>query len=428
MKKSVPYIPLLALSIILLIGCTPPSTTGAPTETSTVEPTATHMPTPIPTVTPTPTVTPVPTYTQIPNEPSANPTAPSTVHINFVDSGQILGNGSSFAVSLGDLDGDGDLDSVVANRESSRVWLNDGSAAFTDSGQDLGFVNGLDVGDLDQDGDVDIFSAGESVRVWFNDGNAGFSPTQTIGKECFGVSLGDLDADGDLDAMIARMGEPNEVWINDGQGTFAIQQRLGGSRIIYDYSMDFRLADLDGDGDLDAFEVNYNGYHRLWINDGSGTFSMSEQDLYAGDHSHGVALGDLNSDGDLDVFVSLASRMAFRVLLNGGKGILTDSGQGLPSSNAQAVSLGDLDGDGDLDAFMAHSGTSEAGYGNTVWLNDGTGTFSDSGLRLRHAYSLGVALGDLDGDGDLDAFIANAFFENPLVDKSNRVWLNQTSP
>jgi len=99
----------------------------------------------------------------------------------------------------------------------------------------------------------------------------------------------------------------------------------------------------------------------------------------------------------------------------------------LPSSNAQGVDLGDLDGDGDLDAFVANTGSSDEGSGNTIWLNDGQGKFYDSGLRLGHSYSLDIALGDLDSDGDLDAFVANSFFSHSSVDKSNRVWLNTTN-
>jgi len=73
------------------------------------------------------------------------------------------------------------------------------------------------------------------------------------------------------------------------------------------------------------------------------------------------------------------------------------------------VALGDLDGDGDLDAFVANNGA------NKVWLNTGTGNFSYR-QGLGGADSRGVALGDLDGDNDLDAFVAN-------YGQPNRVWL-----
>jgi hypothetical protein len=57
------------------------------------------------------------------------------------------------------------------------------------------------------------------------------------------------------------------------------------------------------------------------------------------------------------------------------------------------VALGDVDGDGDLDVFVANNGQA-----NRVWVNDGSGGFSDSGQSLGSSFSYGVALGDVDGD------------------------------
>ena len=91
--------------------------------------------------------------------------------------------------------------------------------------------------------------------------------------------------------------------------------------------------------------------------------------------------------------------------------IFVDSGQRLGSGNGYDVALGDVDGDGDLDAFVANYGP------NRVWLNDGTGTFNDSGQMLGDSFSQGVVLGDVDGDGDIDAVVANS-------DQANQVWRN----
>jgi hypothetical protein len=383
---------------------------------------------------PSPTAV-VPTATQTQGPTSTFSPLPSEISpnggVSFVDSGQRLGDMRSWDVDLGDLDNDGDLDAFVANDQRSQVWLNDGHAVFTKGEQRTKTVSGLSLGDLDQDGDLDAVAVNTEYGgvVWLNDGSGTFTTGQRMPDDVtgFNTALGDVDADGDLDTYIARDGL-NMLWLNDGQGEFTDSgQRFGKNHPVNDMSIGAVLADLDGDGDLDVFEVIYGGLHRVWFNDGTGTFTDSGQELDVGSgNSHGVALGDLDNDGDLDAFVTITERMAFQVWLNDGAGAFINSGQSLPSSNAQMIDLGDLDGDGDLDAFMTNTGDSDAGSGNTVWLNDGNGTFFDSGLRLGHAYSLGIALGDLDGDGDLDAFVANAYFSSPSVDLSNRVWLNVT--
>ncbi len=92
------------------------------------------------------------------------------------------------------------------------------------------------------------------------------------------------------------------------------------------------------------------------------------------------------------------------------------------NSNSNDVALGDLDGDGDLDAWVANYNQA-----NRVWINQGgdqggtPGTYADSGQALGSLLSFGVALGDLDGDGDLDAWVTNYFGQ------ANRVWINQVS-
>ncbi len=145
---------------------------------------------------------------------------------DFIDSGQSLGSLSSYGVALGDLDGDGDLDAFVANSgiygDQNKVWLNDGTGTFTDSGQSLGNTHSADValGDLDGDGDLDAFVTNWSDpnKVWLNDGTGDFTDSgQSLGSsDSWGVALGDLDGDGDLDAFVANSyGEPNKVWLND---------------------------------------------------------------------------------------------------------------------------------------------------------------------------------------------------------------------
>jgi hypothetical protein len=126
-----------------------------------------------------------------------------------------------------------------------------------------------------------------------------------------------------------------------------------------------------------------------------------------------MALGDLDGDGDLDLFAAVIAPnqgrnrdRADRVLFNDGAGSFEDSGQRLGDTDSRAVALGDLDGDGDLDALVGK------GHGAEPWMNQGgaqggeAGTFALASYRIPGGQTKAVLLSDLDGDGDLDVLLA----------------------
>jgi hypothetical protein len=412
---------LLATMLLLLAGCgdeQPAAVSESPSPTTVLVQAADTVP--------PATLTPIP-----PTQPLAPTTTPTNTPktesvVSFVDSGQRLGLGRSWDVALGDLDQDGDLDALVANGirgdVSSAVWLNDGNGTFVIKEQDLGYAMGVELGDLDGDGDLDAFFASWEgpALVWMNDGTGTFTDTgQRLGdKGGWDVSLGDLDSDGDLDACIAHE-KSNTIWLNDGIGTFTgTDQRLGNS-----YTVGIGLGDLDGDGDLDALSVGWGEPGRVWFNDGSGIFTDSGQTLTPGYiHIHGMTLGDLNGDGAPDAFFAGAPN---QVWLNDGSGIMIDSEQNLSARAGDSVAFGDFDQDGDLDVFLAVGDWS--GSHDKLWVNDGSGHLTDSQLPLSRAFSSGIALGDLDGDGDLDAFVVHGELgQDQGGGIPNRVWFNET--
>ena len=213
------------------------------------------------------------------------------------------------------------------------------------------------------------------------------------------VALGDVDGDGDLDAFVANSAQSeagNAVWINDGHGAFTRSEQTPG------YGQSVALGDLDNDGDLDAVITHWSEDKQstIWLNDGSGFFADSGQNL---GFALRPALGDVDDDSDLDIY--LAKIEANTVWLNDGRGMFSDSSQRLGTGITAAVALADLDGDGDLDAMAG--GWEEPAK---VWLNDGAGAFAEheQTLSLASVHIHDLALGDIDGDGDMDGFMAVA--------------------
>jgi len=353
----------------------------------------------------------------------------SEARISFTDSGQELSAAQSWDVALGDLDGDDDLDVFVANAsqggEPNAVWINDGRGTFTLSDQMLGYGQGVELGDVDGDGDLDAVVTGwwgeAHTSIWINDGSSVFADSGQHLGSALRPSLGDLDADGDLDIYLTRMGA-NSVYLNDGTGIFSdTGQRLGTA-----ITAAVGMADLDGDGDLDVLAGGWDEPAKVWVNEGTGIFSEHEQHLSAAAvHIHDLALGDVDNDGDLDAFMAVASGDPNQVWLNDGTGAFSDSDQPLSSALAHGVSLGDLDGDGDLDAITSHGDPWRDSSGGKIWLNDGSGHFENSGLELGDLYCTASAFGDLDGDGDLDIFITHGDQSNDNGGGiPNLVWLN----
>ncbi len=340
----------------------------------------------------------------------------------FFDSGQSIGPAiSRYGSAIGDIDGDGDLDAVTANWNDApnRVFFNDGTGNFTDSGQLLGSstTRSLTLGDVDGDGDLDVFCSNNNQpnKVYLNDGSGNFTDSgQNLGTSySWHTSFGDVDGDGDLDAFVANtLNQPNLVWINNGNGVFTDSGQSLGSQ----YSASVELGDLDGDGDLDAFVNNgntTNNANRVYFNDGTGTFTDSGQALGL-NHSGGLDLGDVDGDGDLDAIAANSSTNAI-LWLNDGTGSFTDSGQSLGAGYTYPV-FADFDSDGDLDIHFGKNGPP-----NPVYLNDGAGNYSYSGFSIGTSKARRASVGDLDGDGDLDIFepnngeVSRVYFNNSVL-------------
>ncbi|MEE8594028.1 MAG: FG-GAP-like repeat-containing protein, partial [Candidatus Bipolaricaulota bacterium] len=206
--------------------------------------------------------------------------------------------------------------------------------------------------------------------------------------------IGDLDGDGDLDVLVVRKLRAAAIFLNDGTGTFV----LGDQQFPRLDLRDASIADLDADGDLDIVLVQNRGPNLVLLNDGAGGFETLSQELGQGS-GIGVEIGDLDGDGDLDLFLA-GYEAPLTIWFNDGAGRFELSSQVFESAKNRKFALGDLDGDGDLDAVIPR----DFGESSVVLLNDGTGHFNTtpSGLATAGVNGFNAALGDIDGDGDLD--------------------------
>jgi ankyrin repeat protein len=332
--------------------------------------------------------------------------------IEFKKSEQDFGTYSTRRIMLEDLDADNDLDAVFS---CGQVWLNDGRGVFSLKKDNMVHRgHGVDLGDVDNDGDADIVIAGLSNLMYFNDGKANFNKAgQMFGDSASGafhVLLTDFDVDGDLDLAAYYAGDSTLTYVNNGLGEFTLSdKKLPGKD----------ACDLDGDGDVDFFVRKRGEGYKVMLNEGDGNFtenwSMPDSTIDYGF----VSFGDIDKDGDTDVFVTNGGNddiYPSSVFLNSGGGQFELSDMTLPRSRWGNVTFGDLNQDGWPDALVCNFTLP-----SYVLINNGAGILNDVGLRWGGSGGNMIsAIGDLDGDGDLDLFISN--FEGG----SNEIWFNQS--
>ena len=314
-------------------------------------------------------------------------------------------------VAVGDLDGDGDLDLILANSGGTFstlavVLLNNGRGGFSPGTNAYLASSPLALGDFDNDGDLDLATANGTrgtCSVLVNIGNGTFTGNQELGVGGYpnGVAVGDVDGDGDLDFAASNNTVTSAtICLNTGSGLFS------GFRYAYTGAncTEAALGDVDNDGDLDlvACSASGGGILNVQLNAGSGPFYAGSSLVVGGAPAH-VALADVNGDQALDALVANYTTGVVNVRLNNGSGTFGGSANVPVSANPLAVAAADLDGDGDLDLLAASY------YDNVVsiGLNNGNGTFTPGAPVATGPGTNYVATGDLDGDGDLDFVASN---------------------
>ncbi len=242
------------------------------------------------------------------------------------------------------------------------------------------------------------------------------------------VNWVDVNGDGLTDLFVTNgleTGEDNFLYINNGPDSGYTFTKIIGDPIVSDNAKSdgSSWGDIDNDGDLDAFVVNWYGDDNLlYRNNGDGTFvqAVGEPPVTDGGYSETCSWGDYDNDGDLDLYVtnsgySVTGPLANFLYTNLGDGTLTKVTTGSIVTDL-AYSRGanwiDYDADGDLDMFV----TNERNQANQLYQNrlieDGIPEFErvvTGSIVTDLASSWSGSWGDFDNDGDQDVFVTNGW-------------------
>ena len=288
-------------------------------------------------------------------------------------------------LELVDVNGDGDLDVLMACQAGKRQLVNDGTGFFThiSSGNipswTSGDYSGLATGDIDGDGDLDWFLTSNGYTAWVTFLNGGdvygqdgaffvlrndmmdTAKTSTCGN-CIsekGLAVGDFNADGALDLYVGTPGQQNQLWHNnhDNKAGFFHNVTFTHLPAVNDNTNVVLSTDVDFDGDVDFFVVN-NGNNRLHIGELDFKYAdatASNLPLGIGKNSTWGAVVDLDMDGFPD-FVTSSWGQQNQLILNKGGATFEDFTTSMPKDidPSRCVRLADFDGDGVDDLFFAN--------------------------------------------------------------------------
>jgi hypothetical protein len=230
------------------------------------------------------------------------------------------------------------------------------------------------------------------------------------------VAYTDIDGDNDQDILIiggANSSRIAELYTNDGTGTYSL---VTGTPFSGVWAGEVKFADVDGDNDQDVLITGENSSNvataRLYINDGSGNFSLQTGSPFTGESNSSVAFADVDGDSDLDVMIMGSGTNTAKLYTNDGNGNFTlVAGTPFPGLNNGSISFGDVDGDNDQDVLITGINISNTYY-SRLYINNGSGVFTyQSGPFYAAGYS-SSAMADIDGDNDLDIVIAGKFVYN----------------
>ncbi len=222
-------------------------------------------------------------------------------------------------IAFSDIDNDGDMDLLVTGKNIStfltaKLYVNNGLGEFTyipNTPFEKVFMSSIAFADIDNDNDNDVIIIGAKTRLYKNNGIGKFSldtSSQFMDVYEGDIAIADIDNDNDKDILISgyntSYGKNTSLYKNDGNGNFTLIQNTPFLNV---FRGALSFADIDNDNDQDILICGEIGgcvcRTRLYLNNGNGTFTVSDTNYFE-DISYGdAAFADIDNDTDLDLLI-----------------------------------------------------------------------------------------------------------------------------
>ncbi len=214
-----------------------------------------------------------------------------------------------------------------------------------------------------------------------------------------GVAAGDVNGDGWVDLYFGQLDGPNRLYLNEGTGSFSFREATEEAGVAHadHYTTGVTFADVDGDGDLDLLVASMHEGVTLYLNDGTGHFERKKNSgLEKGNGSTTLALADIDSDGDLDLYVTNYKEKSAKDIFEPQERTFEETVRETPSDTTERYALREpFDEHYDIIYPRLRSpDRRELGARDALYLNDGDGTFTKvSAPRKRFQTATGEPLG-----------------------------------